>query len=113
MSKNYKGIKYNSHTLLPEIIDINFEVKDDNNGERWVRIIKGNSTGYEGLPIKKALNEYLDKGVFINWVACSGTLNKYPRLEIPMIELINYLIDNNYIFLEKEYDYIKKINWLK
>ena len=107
----YKAILTKSYNLQPEIIEINFITKIDSKDREWIHPVPG-VTGYEGAQVKKIVEEYIkDKPVFCTWTACSGTLNKYDRLEIPMSEIIRYLEDVGRITVEKEYGYIRKVNW--
>lgn len=112
-TNKYVGIMYSASTQIPRISYVEFDIKDYSENKRYLRIVSGGVTGYEELPIKKALEEYIEKQSFTNWVACFGTLNSWNRLEIPMIEIIRYLTENEYISVIKEYGYIKKIMWLK
>ena len=111
----YKGIRTNSHTLIPEIVDIEFEIRhfDKGNlaGEDWLYVTKGGVTGYESAQLKEMVDSYLERSVFTTWTACMGTLNKYPRLEIPMSEVIKFLKDQGLIEVTYEYGYPKKIIW--
>jgi len=103
----YKGVLFNAFTIEPEIVDIEFEIRGE-----YIYIVKGGVTGYEGAPLKKIVNDYVDKSMFTCWVACMGTYRKYHRLSIPMYEIIKYLINNNLIELERECGYIKGVKWL-
>lgn len=105
--KRYVGVKTNCSTLMPKIVEVGFNIRGD-----YINVVKGAVTGYEGANVKEICKDYLDKGVYARWVACMGTLNKYDKLEIPMSEIIKYLIDNEYITIGKEYGYIKEIRWL-
>jgi len=114
----YVGIKTNAWTLIPEIVEVNFKLKrygEDSKylaGTTWLSVTKGAITGYEEMEIKPVL-EKDGKRSFVCWVACGGTLNKYHRLEIPMSQILQYLLDEGYIEITREYGYIKDIKWIK
>lgn len=103
----YKAVLVDAFTLIPKVVDVDFEIRGE-----YIYVVKGGVTGYESATLKKIVDDYLERSVFACWVACMGTLRKYPRLEIPMSEIIKYLLDNEIIEVEKEYGYIKKIIWL-
>ena len=105
-----KAIRVKSWSLEPEIIEIGLSAFLDEKNVEWVRPNPG-VTGFESAQLKKLIDEYLDKPVFSRWVACSGTLNKYDRLEIPIFGIIQWLEKINRISVEKEYGYITKIHW--
>jgi len=100
----YKAIKTNARTLIPEVIDVDFEIKGE-----YIYVSKGAVTGYESASVRDIVKQYVEMSVFTCWTACSGTLNKYPRLEIPMSEIIKFLQDKELITVEKDYGYIKNI----
>lgn len=106
----YNGVKTNAWTLIPEIVDVDFEIRYSESLESdWIYIIKGGVTGYESAEWRKLIEDYPNRSVFTSWLACAGTLNKYHRLDIPMSEVIKFLQDQKLITIEREYGYIKKI----
>jgi hypothetical protein len=107
----YKAVKINCSSLIPEIVDVDFKiVHSDSLNEDYIHITKGGVTGYESADWKKLIENYQDTSPFASWIACNGTLNRWHRLEIPMMEIIRYLLNNKLITVEKEYGYIKKVN---
>jgi len=108
--KTYKAIRVKSWSLEPEVIDIDFKIYEGYDDKEWISPIPG-VTGYESGPLKRMVEEYVGKPVFSRWIACGGTLNKYDRLEIPMSEIIKYLLDKGRIRVDREYGYIKKVTW--
>lgn len=110
----YKGIYFDCFTLVPEIIDVDFELKyyktkyiDD----IYVRLTKGRVTGYEECKLNKLIDDYLESGVFTCWAANMGTNRSYPRLLIPVSEIIKWLKDNEYIETTYEYGYLKEVTY--
>jgi len=108
----YKGIKTNAHTLIPEIVEVDFEVRKSEWTEGdWIYITKGAVTGYESANVRELVGDYSKRSVFSTWIANAGTLNEYHRLEIPMSEIIKYLEDQKLIETKREYGYIKEVVW--
>lgn len=92
-------------------MDVDFEMRHSERlNSEWVYVIKGGVTGYESAQLDKLIDGLHKESAFITWTACAGTLNKYHRLEIPMSEVIKFLLDQKLITVEREYGYIKKIN---
>jgi len=110
--KMYKAVKTNARTLIPEIVDVDFEIKQYESLEGdWIRVTKGGVTGYESANIRNLVGDAHKQSIFASWVACGGTLNKYNRLEIPMSEIIKFLEHQGLIEVKREYGYIRKIIW--
>lgn len=106
----YKGVKINAFTLIPEIVDVDFEIRHSESlNSDWIYVTTGAVTGYESVEWRKLTDDYPNRSVFTSWIACAGTLNKYHRLEIPMSEVIKFLENQGLITIEREYGYIKKI----
>ena len=110
----YKAVKINASTLIPEIVDVGFEIRySERLKSDWIYVVKGGITGYESADIKRLVEDYPESSVFSSWTACVGTLNKYHRLEIPMSEIIKFLEHQNLITVKREYGYVRKITWWK
>ena len=108
----YKAVKIDAWSLLPEIVDVDFEIRTHESLDgQWIHVIKGGVTGYESAEVRKLIKDYPRRSVFYYWVACGGTNRKYHRLNIPMSEVIKYLQDQGLIEVEREYGYIKKVTW--
>lgn len=107
----YKAIKTSSVTLVPEIIDVEFIIKVDDKGEDWIHISKGAITGYESAQIRELMEQYIKRSCFASWTANFGTLNKYSKLEVPMSEILRFLLDRDLVTVTKDYGYIKSIEW--
>ena len=108
----YKAVKTNARTLVPEIVEVEFEIRcSENLGSDWLYIVKGGVIGFESAELKNLVDVYPDRSVFATWTACMGTLNKYPRLEVPMSEIVKFLEGEGRISVEREYGYPKKIIW--
>lgn len=107
----YKGIRTNAVTLVPEVIDVEFIIRTNKKGIDWIYISKGAITGYESAQIREMVEKYVNESCFATWVACFGTLNKYSRLEIPMSEVLKFLLDEDLITVTRDYGYIKSIEW--
>ena len=108
----YKAIKTDAWTLIPEIIDVDFEIRQPGYVEgSWIYVVKGAVTGYESANVKQLVEEYPRRGVFSAWVACGGTLRKYDHLEVPMSEIIKFLEDQGLIEVKREYGYVREIIW--
>lgn len=104
----YKAILISATTLIPEVIDIDFELKGE-----WLYVIRGGVTGFESANVKSLVEKYPKRGVFSQWVACAGTLNLYHRLEIPMSEVIKFLEKKKTIEVKRSYGYPKEIIFLQ
>jgi len=108
--KTYKAIRVKSWNLEPEVIDIGFEIYKGYGDKEWIRPIPG-VTGYESAPLKRMVEDYVEKPVFFRWIACAGTLHMYDRLEIPLSEIVRYLEDSGRVVVERKYGYTKKVTW--
>jgi hypothetical protein len=112
-NNKYCGIRTSCVSLIPKIIEVEFTLKyNEKNKETWLYISKGGVTGFESAQLPDLIMKYPEKNVFCVWIANMGTLHKYDRLEIPIYEIIKYLIHNKKIVITKEYGYIKNIRWL-
>ena len=111
-SKIYKAIKINAVTLIPEVVDVDFEVRQHKSIEGdWIHITRGGVTGYESANVRELVKDYPRRSVFDSWTACGGTLNKYNRLMIPISEIIKFLESQGLIEVKYEYGYPKEIVW--
>jgi len=108
----YKAVKIDAWSLLPEIVDVDFEIiYSESLKSDWIYVTKGGVTGYESAEVRKLIEDYPKRSMFEYWVACGGTLNKYHRLNIPMSEVIKYLEDQNLVDVKRKYGYVKKVTW--
>lgn len=108
----YKAIRVNAVTLIPEVIDVDFEIKySENLKSDWIYVTKGGVTGYESAEVRRLVQDYPDRSVFATWTACMGTLNRYHRLDIPISEVIKFLKDQGLIETKEKYGYITEVIW--
>lgn len=108
----YKAIKTDAFTLIPEIVEVDFEIRHSESlVSDWIYITKGGVTGYASAKVRRLVEQYLERSVFAVWSANIGTLNKYHNLDVPLSEIIKFLKDRGLITVIYEYGYPKQITW--